>query len=70
MESPVQARVMESEPVAPYHKAIPYRRNAELKHPNRKYFIAASDELLLEILDPHRQYKAREATSIPINRVR
>jgi hypothetical protein len=59
-----------SDPVAPYQRAIPYRRNPELKHPKRKYFIAASEDRLSLTRDAHKQYSAKDATSTPINRVK
>jgi hypothetical protein len=59
-----------SEPVAPYQAAIPYKRHAELKQPSRKYFIDASEERRLVTRAPHRQYRARDATSTPIKSVK
>jgi hypothetical protein len=49
---------------------MPYSRKPELKHPNRKYFIDASEERLSCTRAAQRQYKASDATSTPINRVK
>ena len=42
VEAPIRSRFVV--PVAPYTRAIPYRKKALAKAPSRKYFIAASPE--------------------------